>query len=104
MALTVNTGINLSVAPKGVTIRVRIANGHKPQMDAIIEGNPGMSPQTAAQQWVARRYGDWITGNISPAFSFRNVCPQCFDVMFSSREHAEAFRTALGGQEVADGA
>ncbi|KQO67248.1 hypothetical protein [Methylobacterium sp. Leaf89] len=85
-------------------IRVKIANGHKPQVDAIVEANPGTTPDQAAQQWVAQRYGDWITANLTEAFSFRNVGVAQFDVMFSSPDHARAFREAIGGQEVADGA
>ena len=85
-------------------IRVKIANGHRPQVDAIIEANPGTTPDQAAQHWVARRYGDWITANLTEAFSFRSVNAQQFDVMFSSREHAKEFQAALGGQEVQDGA
>ncbi len=86
------------------TIRVKIANGHRPQVNAIVEANPGTTPDEAAQQWVARRYGDWITTNITEAFSFRNVGVAQFDVMFSSAEHAREFQAAIGGQEVADGA
>ncbi|MCK2054756.1 hypothetical protein [Methylobacterium sp. 37f] len=85
-------------------IRVKIANGHKPQVDAIVEANPGTTPDQAAQQWVARRYGDWITANITEAFSFKSVSVAQFDVMFSSREHAGVFQAAIGGQEVTDAA
>ena len=85
-------------------IRVKIANGHKPQVDAIVEANPGTTPDQAAQQWVARRYGDWITANITEAFSFKAVSVAQFDVMFSSAEHARDFQRQIGGQEVADGA
>ena len=83
-------------------IRLKIANGHRPQVDAIVEANPGMSPDEAAQQWVAQRYGDWITANITHAFSFRDVTVSQFLVLFSSAEHARAFQRAVGGQEVAD--
>lgn len=85
-------------------IRVKIANGHRPQVDAIVDANPGITPDQAAQQWVARRYGDWITANLTEAFSFRDVSIAQFDVMFSSPEHAWQFRSLIGGQEVQDGA
>lgn len=84
------------------TIRVKIANGHRPQVNAIVEASPGTTPDEAAQQWVAARYGEWITANITEAFSFRNVGVAQFDVMFSSAEHAEEFQSLIGGQEVAD--
>lgn len=85
-------------------IRVKIANGHRPQVDAIVDANPGITPDQAAQQWVAKRYGDWITANITEAFSFRSVGIAQFDVMFSAEEHAREFQSLIGGQEVADGA
>ncbi|CAO4182123.1 hypothetical protein EEDFHM_04067 [Methylorubrum populi] len=85
-------------------IRVKIANGHRPQVDAIVDANPGITPDQAAQQWVAKRYGDWISTNITEAFSFRAVSIAQFDVMFSAEEHARAFQAAIGGQEVQDGA
>ncbi len=85
-------------------IRVKIAKGHKPQVDAIVDANPGITPDQAAQQWVAKRYGDWITANITEAFSFRNVGVVQFEVMFSSEEHARQFQSLIGGQEVQDGA
>jgi hypothetical protein len=85
-------------------IRVKIANGHRPQVDAIVDANPGITPDQAAQQWVAKRYGDWISANITEAFSFRSVSIARFDVMFSAEEHAREFQAAIGGQEVQDGA
>ncbi|WP_426313497.1 hypothetical protein ACN9MF_17910 [Methylobacterium fujisawaense] len=85
-------------------IRMRIANGHRPQVDTIVDANPGITPDQAAQQWVAKRFGDWITANVTDAFSFRNVGVTQFDVMFSSDEHARQFQSLIGGQEVQDGA
>lgn len=85
-------------------IRVNIANGHRPQVDAIVDANPGITPDEAAQQWVARRYGDWITRNITEAFSFRDVTVSQFDIMFSAETDARQFQSQLGGQEVQDGA
>ncbi|MCG5249615.1 hypothetical protein [Methylorubrum extorquens] len=85
-------------------IRVKIANGHRPQVDAIVDANPGITPDQAAQQWVARRYGDWITANLTEAFSFCAVSIAQFDVVFSSPEHAWQFQSLIGGQEVQDGA
>ena len=85
-------------------IRVNIANGHRPQVDAIVDASPGITPDQAAQQWVVKRYGDWITGNLTEAFSFRNVSVSQFEVMFSSAEHARQFQSLIGGQEVQDGA
>ena len=104
MAISITSGTSTASAPKGITIRVRIANGHKPQLDNIIESNPGMSAAAAAQQWVAQRYGSWITGNLGSSFAFLNVCPASFDVRFDLRSDAQAFQRAIGGQEVADGA
>jgi hypothetical protein len=85
-------------------IRVKIANGYRSQVDAIVEANPGTTPDQASQQWVARRYGDWINANITEAFSFRAVSVAQFDVIFSSLDHARDFQRQIGGQEVADGA
>ena len=73
MAISISNGTSVTAAPKGTLIRVRIANGHKPQLDSIIEGNPGMTPATAAQQWVSQRYGSWITSNLGTAFTLTNV-------------------------------
>lgn len=85
-------------------IRINIANGHRPQVDALVEANPGTTRDEAAQQWVARRYGDWITRNVTEAFTFERVSVVQFDVVFACAEDARQFQAALGGQEVADGA
>lgn len=85
-------------------IRINIANGYRPQVDAFVETHPGLTQAEAVQRWVALRYGDWITRNITEDFQFAGVSAARFDVVFEDAEHAEAFRAAIGGQEVADAA
>jgi hypothetical protein len=82
--LTADTSETVTLAFKGITICVTIAKGHKPQVHSITKSNPGMIPATASQQWVAQRYENWITGNITGAFSFKNVCQASFDVVLAS--------------------
>lgn len=85
-------------------IRVNIANGYRPQVDAYVEAHPGGTLAEAVQRWVDQRYGDWIARNITEDYGFERVSPAQFDVRFEQRDHAEVFQAAIGGQEVADGA
>ncbi|MCJ2030724.1 hypothetical protein MKK50_15215 [Methylobacterium sp. J-043] len=86
------------------TIRVQIANGYRPQVDAYFEAHPGLTRDDATRAWVTERYGAWITGNITETFELVRVTAQDFDVIFQDVEHARAFQAAIGGAEVSDGA
>lgn len=87
------------------TIRLKIANGYRPQVDAYVEGHPGIAREDAVRGWVDERYGGWIASNITGAtgrFTFAQVNDQQFDVAFEDADHANQFQSALGGQVVAD--
>lgn len=82
------------------TIRVNIANGYRPQVDAFVEAHPGMIRDEAVRLWVEERYGAWITNNITAAFELTSVSAQQFDVTFSEKADALTFKGAIGGREV----
>ncbi|MFJ7438080.1 hypothetical protein ACIQW5_10525 [Methylorubrum thiocyanatum] len=84
------------------TIRVQIANGYRPQVDAYCETHPGLTRDEATRVWVTERYGAWITTNVTEAFELERVSAQDFDVKFGGIEHARAFQAAIGGSEVTD--
>lgn len=86
------------------TIRVNIAQGYRPQVDAYVEARPGVPADQALRQWVEHRYGDWIARNLTEDYSVHRVSLMGFDVVFEEAEHARVFREAIGGQEVAHGA
>lgn len=85
------------------TVRVNIARGYHPQVNAYVEGHPGIARDEAIQRWVEERYGSWIASNIGEQFTFENVDAQQFDVAFEDDDHAKQFQAALGGQVVTDG-
>ncbi|MGN7124359.1 hypothetical protein [Methylorubrum thiocyanatum] len=82
------------------TIRLNIANGYRPQVDAYVEAHPALSRDEAARRWVEERYGAWITANITECFELSGVSMQQFDVTFPEEADAVAFKAAIGGREV----
>lgn len=85
-------------------IRVNIANGYRPQVDAYVEAHPGLAADQAVQRWVEERYGSWISSNLTEGFAIHDVTPAQFLVAFVEPGHAYQFQSLIGGQEVADGA
>ncbi len=82
------------------TIRVNIANGYRPQVDAFVEAHPALGRDDAVRLWVEERYGAWIKGNVTDAFEVSTVTAQYFDTAFDEAADALKYLGAIGGREV----
>ncbi|MFJ7438240.1 hypothetical protein ACIQW5_11340 [Methylorubrum thiocyanatum] len=86
----------------GTILRLKIANGHRPQIGSYSEAHPGISPFAAVRLWVVERYGGWIERELATD-QFEILLAPCgeqFDIRFTFEDHATRFLAEVGGQIV----
>jgi len=82
-------------------IQYEIAGGHKrgPKgLNEYIEANPAKTKSEASAEWIAAKFGAWITTNISEDFVIADEDSNGFTVDFTYEDDATAFREKLGGR------
>lgn len=69
-------------------------------MNDFIKANPGLREPIAAEQWIAGKFGTWISENIGNDFTITDANSNGFLVEFTYEDDADDFLRKLGGYQV----
>ena len=80
------------------TVLVYVAQGYRGAVQRIKESNASLTDAQAVAKWAERKYGVWITDNLTQEFTIENPTGESFELAFTDPNEARAFVSRVGGR------
>ena len=80
------------------TVLVYVAQGYRGAVQRIKDTNASLTDAQAVAKWAERKYGIWITDNLTQEFTIENATGDSFELHFVDPDEARVFVSRVGGR------